>query len=188
MFISFEREKLLNVIVYFLGEVNHCHTLKLFKLLNFLDFEHYRQTGKTVTNLDYFAFPNGPVPSSLLAEIKNPPTDLSEFISVNNIQNVVGELERREFVAKKKFDSSYYTKRELEIMARLALFFRDLKAENMSEFSHDPQMPWRKIYRKGEGNGKPIPLSLAFTSLPIVKDRPTIDARECEYYKNAVLE
>jgi hypothetical protein len=42
MFVSHDREKLINAIVYFLGETNHCHTLKLFKLLNFSDFEHFR--------------------------------------------------------------------------------------------------------------------------------------------------
>ncbi|WP_456664297.1 Panacea domain-containing protein [Bradyrhizobium sp. LB13.1] len=61
MFVSRDREKLINAIIYFLGATNHCHTLKLFKLLNFADFEHFRQTGRTIFNLDYKALPKGPV-------------------------------------------------------------------------------------------------------------------------------
>src|SRR5262245_34961226 len=70
MFVKRDREKLINAIVYFLGATNHCHTLKLVKLLNFSDFEHCRQTGRTIFNLDYRALPKGPVPTKLLDEIK----------------------------------------------------------------------------------------------------------------------
>ena len=55
MFVSRDREKLLNAIIYFLRETKHCHTLKLFKLLNFADFEHFRQKGRTITGLEYRA-------------------------------------------------------------------------------------------------------------------------------------
>ena len=71
MFVSRNREKLLNAIIYFLGETNHSHTLKLFKLLNFSDFEHFRQTGRTITGLDYRALPMGPVPHEAIDEIKS---------------------------------------------------------------------------------------------------------------------
>jgi len=65
MFVSRDREKLLNAIIYFLRETNHCHTLKLFKLLNFSDVEHFRQTGKTIFNLKYKAWDKGPGPRPL---------------------------------------------------------------------------------------------------------------------------
>jgi hypothetical protein len=43
MFVSRDREKLINAIIYFLRETKHCHTLKLFKLLYFADFEHFNR-------------------------------------------------------------------------------------------------------------------------------------------------
>jgi hypothetical protein len=70
MFVSRDREKLLNALLYFLRETNHCHTLELFKLLNFSDFEHFRQTGRTIFGLRYRALPKGPVPTELFDEIK----------------------------------------------------------------------------------------------------------------------
>ena len=70
MFVSREREKLINAIVFFLKNTNHCHTLKLFKLLNLADFEHFRQKGRTITGLQYRALPKGPVPTALLDEFQ----------------------------------------------------------------------------------------------------------------------
>jgi uncharacterized phage-associated protein len=39
------------------------------KLLYFLDFIHFKQTGKCVTGLDYYAWKRGPVPKKLFDEI-----------------------------------------------------------------------------------------------------------------------
>ncbi|KAB2896320.1 MAG: SocA family protein, partial [Kofleriaceae bacterium] len=68
----FEREKLLHAIIFFTKETRACHKLKLFKLLYFLDFQIYRETGKSVTGLGYFARPMGPVPRDLDDEFSAP--------------------------------------------------------------------------------------------------------------------
>ncbi|WP_217994559.1 Panacea domain-containing protein [Rodentibacter caecimuris] len=39
-------------------------------MLYFLDFEHYKQVGRSVTGLDYSAWKMGPVPVDLHEEIK----------------------------------------------------------------------------------------------------------------------
>jgi hypothetical protein len=61
MLVTRHREKLINAIICFLGATKHVHTLKLFKLLNFADFEHYRQTGRTIVgalpNKNYLGIP-----------------------------------------------------------------------------------------------------------------------------------
>ena len=77
MFVTHKREKLINAIIYFVRNTKHCHKLKLFKLLSFLDFEHYRQTGRSVTGLHYDAWPKGPVPSHLDEELEKPGSDLA---------------------------------------------------------------------------------------------------------------
>jgi hypothetical protein len=55
MLITYERNKLINAIVYFAQNTQHLGKTKLFKLLYLLDFEHFRQTGRSVTGLDYYA-------------------------------------------------------------------------------------------------------------------------------------
>lgn len=183
---DYSREKLFNAVVYFVKNTKHCHTLKLYKLLNFLDFEHFRQTGMTVTGMSYQALDHGPVPCEFYSEMENKNSDLYQYISIDNIKDeLTNKILVRDIRAKKNFDSEYFTKRELEIMERLAFFFYELKADGMEEFSHIKGLPWRKIYRNGEGLKNIIPYELALNSMAMVKDEPTIPAEELAFVKEA---
>jgi len=82
MLIDHSREKLINAIVYFAKNTNYCGKTKLIKLLYLLDFEHFRDIGRNVIGLDYYAWSMGPVPTSLFYEIDHPKTDLAQKISV----------------------------------------------------------------------------------------------------------
>jgi uncharacterized phage-associated protein len=186
MFVSRDREKLLNAIVYFLRETNHCHTLKLFKLLNFSDFEHFRQTGRTIFGLEYRALPKGPVPTSLLEEIKRGGDhDFRTAITLKEVKReITDELLRRDLTPNAEFDKSWFTKRELKVMNRIAEFFRDLRANDMSEFSHENQRPWASVYNKGKGNGQLISPELILDTVPIMHEAPRISSEELEYRKD----
>ena len=179
LFINHHREKLEGAIAYFVGNTSHCYTLKLFKLLNFLDFEHYRQTGRSVTGLDYHAFELGPVPTKLYYQIQSDDAEKVVALEVREtMDDLSNTLVRREYKTNAGFDDSYFTRRELEIMERLVLFFKDTNSNDMSKYSHDPKLPWKKIYGKGEGRGCLIPYELALQSAAMVKDEPTIDEEE----------
>src|SRR5436190_1617210 len=65
-----KREKLVNAALYFAQNTEHFGLVKLFKLLYFLDFEHYKDIGRSVTGLEYEAWEQGPVPAKLNREIK----------------------------------------------------------------------------------------------------------------------
>ena len=82
MLISREREKLINAILYFASNTQHCGKVKLFKLLYLLDFAHFRETGRSVTGLDYRAWKMGPVPFILLQEWDDPEDDLAQAIDI----------------------------------------------------------------------------------------------------------
>ena len=185
MFVSRDREKLLNAIVYFLRETQHCHTLKLFKLLNFSDFEHFRQAGRTIFGLQYRALPKGPVPTALLEEIKRGGgKDLRNAIALFEVKDEITDaLLRRDLKARVQFEKKWFTKRELKVMARIAEFFRDLKADDMSEFSHENKKPWASVYNNGKGTGHLIPPELALKAEPLMHEIPTIDSDELEYRK-----
>lgn len=183
MIVSHDREKMLHALIYFIGATKHAHTLKLFKLLNFLDFEHFRQTGFTVTGLEYSALPKGPVPMELWRELKNGVrADFAKAITVVvEKDSVTDEVARRDLKPRVGFNPKLFSKRELAIMDRLVEFFHDTKGDDMSEFSHYRKMPWRKVFKNGEGENKSIPFELAFESDPIVHDKPTIDPQEYDY-------
>jgi uncharacterized phage-associated protein len=183
MLVSRNREKLLNAIIFFLRGTNHCHTLKLFKLLNFADFEHFRQKGRTITGLQYRALPKGPVPTALFEELRHGGAeDLRTAIGLFEVKDdITDALLRRDLKPRVPFDKSWFTKRELKILERVAEFFRDLRAEDMSEFSHENKKPWSQVYLDGKGNGQVIPPELILGTKPLVHDVPDIDREEMEY-------
>lgn len=191
MFVTRDREKLLNAIVYFLRETKHCHTLKLFKLLNFADFEHFRQTGRTITGLDYRALPKGPVPTVLLDEIKRGgEADLKAAINLFEVKDdITDALLRRDLKARAQFDKQWFTKRELTILQRVAEFFKETRAEDMSQISHQNKKPWSEVYKDGKGTGRIIPPEFILdTKEPLVHDVPTIQSDELEKRRELLRE
>ena len=146
MIIEHNREKLINAIIYFLNSTKFCGKTKLFKLLYYLDFMHFRETGRSVTGVDYYAWQFGPVPKTLAEEIKSPEPDLNTSISIqeNNTDFTVMK-------PKRKFDDAFFTKREMRLLENVAYIFKDAKADDMVETSHLPNHPWDKtIKSKGE--------------------------------------
>jgi len=146
MIIEHNREKLINAIIYFLDNSKFCGKTKLFKLLYYLDFMHFRETGRSVTGLDYYAWQFGPVPKMLAEEIKSPEPDLNANISIqeNNTDFTV-------IKPKRKFDNTFFTKREMRLLENVVFIFKDARAEDMVDASHLPNHPWDKtITSKGE--------------------------------------
>jgi uncharacterized phage-associated protein len=189
MFIDRHRDKLINAILYFVENTRHCHTLKLFKLLNFLDFEHFRQTGHGVTGLHYKAWPNGPAPAELWRELTTKPRhDLVAALAVFTVKDETDKTLLRDLKPRRKFDRSKFTKREMEIMEQLAFIFQDASAADMSGVSHARDLPWGKIYRNGAGRSNEIPYELALTSQPVLPDMPSLDDDEYRYRREAFKE
>ena len=146
MLIEHNREKLINAIIYFLGNTRFCGKTKLFKLLYYLDFMHFRETGRSVTGLDYFAWKFGPVPKSLADEFNAPAKDFNDSISIQGSNNNFVIMKPKE-----KFEDTFFSKRELKILEEVAFIFKDAKADDMVEASHLPNHPWDKtIHTKGE--------------------------------------
>jgi uncharacterized phage-associated protein len=156
------RNKLLHAIVFFAKNTRHCHKLKLYKLLFFLDFEIFRQTGKSTTGLFYFAWPKGPVPRQLQNEFRAPLADMRSVISLHFAPADDPDANSRlDILPRVRFDESHFTGRELDTMERLAEIFRDADGYMMTEASHQHGDPWDKIYRL-EGRAQAlIPYALA---------------------------
>lgn len=159
MIVSHEREKLIQAIVYFANHVKYCGKIKLIKLLYLLDFEHFRQTGRSVTGMDYRAWKMGPVPFSLYREWDAPEPDLATAIDV--VPEKVFDHTLELVVPKVDFDDSHFTKRELRIMGDLAARFRDSLSKPMIDVTHAELGPWETIWDGGRGNGERIPYPLA---------------------------
>jgi len=186
MFVTHQREKLLNAIVFFVKHTQRCHKLKLFKLLHFLDFEHYRQTGRPSLGLCYEAWPMGPVPHELDDEFDHPSLDLQTTVRIRRRRDAVtGRPIRYDFTPKVPWNQAYFSRRELRIMRELALYFNEFKGEDMSELSHLTGLPWRTVYKGGAGDRQVIPYDLAIKAKPLT-DGDTIQDDELAYRREAM--
>ena len=146
-------------MVYFSRNTRSCGKTKLFKLLYFLDFIHFRETGKSVTGLNYYAWDKGPVPQDLFHELKQPDKDLRETIALLK-QSEDEDDKLCRVIARKPFDPKYFTKREMKLMERLSFIFKDALAKDMVEITHLTGTPWDKTINE-KGLGKRIDYSLA---------------------------
>ena len=118
------RERLINVIVYFARNTQYCGKIKLFKLLYLLDFEHFRQTGKSVTGYDYQAWKFGPVPIDLMEEWEEFGDDLRSRVHI--MEEKVIDYDRQAVVVNDEvmFDPDRFTPRQLRIMETIAERYR----------------------------------------------------------------
>jgi uncharacterized phage-associated protein len=159
MIITYHREKLLNAIIYMANNTMFCGKTKLLKLLYFLDFKHFKQTAKSVTGLDYYAWEKGPVPKKLFEELSgNMKPDMRE-----SIQNIIISESFQKITAKKKFDDQYFSKREMRLLGEIAYIFKDAKANDMVESTHLFNEPWEKT-KNEKGLFSPIDYMLAVDS------------------------
>lgn len=154
-----EREKLIQAVIFFASNTAHCGKIKLIKLLYLLDFEHFRQTGRNVTGLDYSAWKLGPVPAAFFQEWEQWQTDFADAVAIQ--PEKVHDYELLKVVPKVAFDESHFTPRELRLMGELVERFRDERSQPLINFTHAERGPWSKIWDSGRGFNQHIPYSLA---------------------------
>jgi uncharacterized phage-associated protein len=119
-------------------------------LFYFLDFEHYRQTGKSVTELKYYAWEKGPVAVELFNSLENPDKieGLSDFIST--YKEEFGDEGKFKIVIKpkKEFNSKLFSKREIKILAHTVEIFEESSGKAMTDASHFYDLPWIKTIKE----------------------------------------
>lgn len=164
MLITYEKEKLADAVIFFATKTRRCGITKLFKLLNYLDFIHFRETGRSVTRLSYDAWEKGPVPAKLWKSIKDGSYAFSDSVLFENITDDESLRVFTKILPRRKFDGKFLTKREKRIMDLLAEIYRDATADEMTEISHLPGEPWDKT-RKTKGMFKKISYWLAIDDL-----------------------
>ena len=146
------KEKRIEAIIYFCKNTNKLSETKLYKLLYFLDFLHFKEFGKPVTDLEYYAWEYGPVPTKLFYEIKDKkaPAEIQRCL-IPEINGMTGQKKATYFKSIKSPDLSIFTRRENDILEKVAYIFKDATAKQMTEITHLKNKPWDKtIKEKGE--------------------------------------
>ncbi|HYG07710.1 MAG TPA: Panacea domain-containing protein [Stenotrophomonas sp.] len=169
---SHNREKLINAAIFFAANTRYCGKIKLIKLLYLLDFEHFRQTGRSVTGLEYRAMKMGPVPMELFEEWEALEPDFAEAIQI--VPEQVFDYCRDSVRPKREFDASHFTRRELRLMEQLSVRFNTDFSQPLINVTHTERGPWDAIWDNGRGNLEKIPYALAVQG----DDEAAIAARE----------
>lgn len=148
--LDFSDDKLRHAVLFFASK-ERCLTLtKLMKLLYFLDFRHYEQTGFAVTGQQYEAWEHGPVPRKVWAELraKTENYGLSGVVRLIPLETESGTAYKVATVPGAVFDEEYFSRRELRIMNQVEEMFRGVNAGDISMASHEPRGPWARTWRK----------------------------------------
>lgn len=155
------RERLINAVVYFAQNTQYCGKIKLFKLLYLLDFEHFRQTGKSVTGFDYQAWKFGPVPIDLMEEWEDFGPDLAQAVRV--VPEQVYDFKRHTVKVNDgvMFNADYFSPRQLRIMKEVAEKHRETYSPELIDVTHEQNGAWEKVWQAGAGAHRRIPYELA---------------------------
>ena len=178
MVISHDREKLIHSINFFARHTRKCGKVKLYKLLYFLDFEHFKLTGRSVTGLYYNAWPMGPVPVTLHDEIDAPAADMAAIVGFEKKSIRAGAQEMLAVTPRADFSEQHFSRRELSILSDLAARYRDAKADDMIEATHLENLPWHKVYNQAGARQARIPYDLALRADERDKMRRIVAERE----------
>lgn len=172
-------EKLRNAIIYFSKNTKYCGVTKLMKLLYFLDFIHFRQSGKPVTGRDYFAWKMGPVPIDVYKEITGSDDKglgLSKIVALIPKGDLLKQVTPKVGV---KFDKEVFSERELRILQNIAEIFRDSLANEMIEVTHLKNHPW-EVTKSRKGYLKRIDYELALDGSEDQLDPEIVKERQNE--------
>ncbi len=182
---NLREEKLKNAILFFAKKIYLTKT-KLMKALYELDFRHFKETGKSVTNLDYVAWDWGPVPLDVFYKFKKDQTvseDLQDTIKV------IAQNKGVRIINKKKPDLKYFTQREKRILEEIIFIYKDANTNEMIGASHEVNKPW-DITMKTKGKNALIDYLLVIDDKsPITKEearQKQEDLRETEEFFNAL--
>lgn len=154
-----------------------CNKKKLFKLLYFLDFEHYAETGRSVTGFEYEAWPMGPVPPELDRRIKAEDSSLLEFVEIEH-ESGKRDYKRISFIPKKKFDEKYFSRRQLRMLANIADRFAMMTGTEMEEFTHREGMPWDRVYNLEANKDGQIPFEYELDKLSQIEKEVVLGMAE----------
>jgi len=180
------RQKLVQAIVYFASRMKYCGKIKLFKLLYLLDFEHFRQTGKSVTGFEYQAWKFGPVPVELMEEWEELSDDLSRVLHIVEERGIDYDRQTVKVNDGVEFDADEFTRRELEIMEGLVARYRDEYSPMMIDVTHQQNGAWDKVWQNGQGARQRIPYELAIPGNEAGRESFLQVAREQAMYRAAL--
>lgn len=142
---KFDREKLIEIVVYILNITEELDYYRIFKILYFAEREHLSKYGMRMVTDNFVALENGPVPTELYDAIKK---ELRTRDLFNELYKAIAKVDSSDanyfFKALRKPDMDYLSRSEIDcldisIKENARLTFGELKNK-----SHD--IAWKKAW------------------------------------------
>ena len=127
----------MNAILFFTENVQNLGRTKLYKLLYFLDFDHYEKYGESVTGESYLNKELGPVPANAEEVINKMKDDELLDILLEQVMDFI----RHKFVAKVHHDSKVFSPTEIEMLCEVAEKWKYHTANEIVSATHG-EAPW----------------------------------------------
>ena len=144
-------DRLKNVMLYILGRCDDVWCTKMNKLLFYVDFLSYRDSGMAITGLSYRAVDFGPVPERWEKVY-------SEFPEVHQEFRQAGDFERSVLIATQNANVSLFTDFELQVMDKVCSLLGKKSSRELSRISHE-----EKAWKEYCNNHEKIPFNEAFS-------------------------
>lgn len=138
----FNKEKLKNIVLFLSNE--GVLKTKLLKELFYIDFYSYRETGASITGLEYVKLPFGPVPD-------NYENLINEFTEENIIEYTVelkNDLEFHNIIKKDDYKLDIFLEEEIKIIKKVKEYFENYNSSKIVEFSHKEEAFLKTDYYK----------------------------------------
>jgi putative zinc finger/helix-turn-helix YgiT family protein len=144
-------DRLKNVMLYVLERCDDVWCTKMNKLLFYVDFLSYRDSGMAITGLSYRAVDFGPVPERWEKVY-------SEFPEVHQEFRQAGDFEGSVLIATQNADVSLFTDFELQVMDKVCSLLGKKSSRELSRISHE-----EKAWKEYCNNHEKIPFNEAFS-------------------------
>ncbi|MBE6139424.1 MAG: DUF4065 domain-containing protein [Firmicutes bacterium] len=125
------KDKVLNMILYF--SQGFVLKTKLLKEMFYADFLYYKNTGASITGLEYAKITHGPVPDNF-----------DEIISTYVEQGLINykieyekDYENHKISSKYNFDKKLFLIDELETLEKIKNYFKLFTSKEIADFSHN---------------------------------------------------
>lgn len=124
------KNKVLNIILFFADDI--ILKTKLLKEMFYADFLYYKNTGSSITGLEYAKITHGPVPDNF-----------DEIISIYVEQGLIdykieyeNDYENHKISSIQKFDKNIFSSNELKVLEQVKKYFKPFSSKQIADFSH----------------------------------------------------
>ena len=124
-------DKVINMILFFAKD--GVLKTKLLKEMFYSDFLFFKQTGSSITGLEYAKIIYGPVPNNKDFILDNCINNsyIEEIVKYNN------DYELHNMVSLKEYNKNIFNNEELDVLNKVKLFFKDFGSKEIADFSHE---------------------------------------------------